>query len=469
MQSLRYIAFGIRGIGLRTRFFIIIIISLILAAVGINLVQNHFFKNQRLRLIDRQIEESSSILLKSNAFLKALNNPAAIEESITKVLASARIGKVFVLRDGSGNIVYQSFNVGLLKADLPTTPDWIMVESEDMFTRIKNVSVLGRKKYVLQVGLVLNQNFLNWEIVDSKVVMYVSGIVMTLFIIAAVLTLILLSPIRNLNAHLKDATSNLTNMKDVKSLPRGLLSYSKVYRVAADEFSGLLSTIQKLIDRINLNYKLTRSWTSQMAHELKTPLAIIKLEVDSAKNKSEISEKLKSDILDEVAHMSDIISQFLDWAELESSHKQKDLHAIRIKSSLLNAAARLEKIFPNRIYMSLESDFSVVVNPNHLDQVITNLLSNALKFSPDTLKVQASLSENRLIVKDFGLGFPKEVLERLGQPFNLGTSKASGNGLGLALVSTVVKTYQWEMSIDSSESGSEVNIVFPTEELSEDF
>lgn len=437
--------------------------------MGINLVQNHFFKNQRLRLIDRQIEESSSVLLKSGDFLKTLSRPESIEENITKVLASARIGKVFVLRDEKGNILYQSFNVGLLKADLPTTPDWIMVESEDMFTRIKNVPVPGKSKHVLQVGLVLNQNFLNWEIVDSKVVMYVTGIVLTLFVIAAVLTLVLLSPLRNLNAHLKGATSNLTNMKDVKSLPRRLLRYKRTYSVAADEFSSLLSTIQKLIDRINLNYKLTRSWTSQMAHELKTPLAIIKLEVDSVKNKSEIGDKVKEGILTEVAHMSEIISQFLDWAELESSHRQKDLHAIRIKSAILNVAARLEKIFPKRIHMSLDSDFSVVANPNHLDQVITNLLTNALKFSPDTMKIHIELTGNSLVIRDFGSGFPNEVLERLGQPFNLGTSKVSGNGLGLALVSTVVKTYQWEMKIDTNESGSVVSIVFPTEELSEDF
>lgn len=160
---------------MRTRFFIIIIFSLILAAVGINFVHNYFFKNQRLRLIDRQIEESSALLLRSSDFLKAINNPLSIEECITKVLASARIGKVFVLRDARGNILYQSFNVSLLKADLPISPKWIMVESEDMFTRIKNVQVPGKSKYVLQVGLVLNQNFLNWEIVDSKVVMYVSG------------------------------------------------------------------------------------------------------------------------------------------------------------------------------------------------------------------------------------------------------------------------------------------------------
>lgn len=454
---------------MRTRFFIIIIISLILAAVGINLVQNHFFKNQRLRLIDRQIEESSTVLLKSSDFLRALSSPADIEESITRVLSSARIGKVFVLRDGKGNIVYQSFNVSLVKADLPTTPDWIIVESEDMFTRIKNVSIPGKNKYVLQVGLVLNQNFLNWEIVDSKVVMYVSGIVVALFVIAAILTLVLLSPLRNLNAHLKDATSNLKNMKDVKSLPHRLLRYTNAYWVAADEFSGLLTTIQKLIDRINLNYKLTRSWTSQMAHELKTPLAIIKIEMDSVKNKSDIGEKLKTDILNEVTLMSDMISQFLDWAELENSHKQKDLYAVRIKSSLIKTTARLEKIYPKRIQINLESDFSVVVNPNHLDQVITNLLSNALKFSSDTLKVSADLSGNSLIIKDFGPGLPKEVLERLGQPFNLGTSQFSGNGLGLALVSTVVKTYQWEMNIDTNESGTVISILFPIEDIINDF
>lgn len=468
MQEYKLKACVTKGIGLRNRFFIIILTSLILAAVGINLVHIYFFKNQRLKLIDRQITESAALLLNSPEFNSSVVNVTLVEEAITNVLQGARIGKVFVLKNKDNQIIYQSFNVSLLKADLPIHTEWVTVEANDEFVRIKNVKLPSKDHLILQVGLVLNQNFLNWEIVDSRVVGYVTFIVVALFCIAVLLTLVLLSPLRLLISHLNEATSNLTNMKDVRKLPDDLISYSNGYWAKADEFSSLLSTVQKLIDRINLNYKLTRSWTSQMAHELKTPLAIIKLEVEAQKKINLIDEQYSHVILEEVKQMTEIISQFLDWAELESSQGQKDLHAIKIKTIVKNVVLRLEKMSPQRISLNLQSDFSVFANPIHLDQLIANLITNAIKFSPANKKIEVILTDTQLIIKDSGIGLPKEVIERLGQPFNIGTNRnktASGNGLGLAWVSTVTKLYQWSFKIKSDNSGTVAIIDFPKEEI----
>lgn len=450
---------------MRNRFFFIILSSLILSAVGINLIHIYFFKNQRLKLIDRQITESGRLLLASENFKNSIHTIASVDDAITASLQGARIGKVFVIRGQKAKIVYQSFNVGLLKADLPVEPDWVTVETEDEYVRINNKKLPGG--YTLQVGLVLNQNFLNWEIVDTRVIVYVSGIVLALFFLTALLTLVLLSPLRMLISHLREATSNLTNMKDVRALPGPLLAHANGYWAKADEFSDLLSTVQKLIDRINLNYKLTRSWTSQMAHELKTPLAIINLETEANLKSGVLQDQYAKDVLEEVRQMTEIIGQFLDWAELENSQGQKDLHAVRIKTLIKNVTSRLEKMSPGRLILKLDADFSVFANPIHLDQLIANLVMNALKFSPVTEKVEVILAENFLMVKDSGSGFPNEVLERLGQPFNVGTFEGRnvpGNGLGLAWVFTVVKLYTWSFDIRSSAHGTAVIVRFLQDE-----
>lgn len=452
---------------MRNRFFFIILATLILAAVGINLVHVYFFKSQRLKLIDRQIAESSTTLLKSKEFNISVKKTAMLEEIISKVLKGARIGKAFVLRDSNGRIIYQSFNVGLLNTELPIQPEWVAVETETEYIRVRNVPLPG-KNLILQVGLVLDRNFLNWEILDNRVINYVIGIVISLFLASVLITLVLLSPLRLLIGHLKEATSNLVNLKDVQPLPTRLTRYTHGFWAKSDEFSGLLSTVQKLIDRINLNYKLTRSWTLQMAHELKTPLAIIRAETEAKKKENILSEKYAQSIIDEVQQMSEIISQFLDWAELENSQLQKDLHALRMKAVVKAVTTRLEKISPGRVQLQLNSDFSVFANPIHLDQLITNLVTNALKFSPTTEKVDLILSNHLLIIKDYGPGVPQEVKERIGEPFNVGSHDVeglAGNGLGLAWISTVAKLYQWEFDIRSSTSGTEAIIHFPQEEV----
>ncbi len=454
-------------IGLRNRFFFIILTTLILSAIGINLVHVKFFKSQRLKLIDSQIIESSNLLLQSEDFKLAAQKTDAVEESISRVLKGTRIGKVFMIRDLKSNIVYQSFNVSLLQAEIPVSPEWFTFETATEYIRVRNIQLPGNSSRILQVGLVLDRNFLDWEIIDVRVINYVSGIVLSLFLASVLLTLVLLSPLRLLITHLKDATSNLVNMRDVRPLPKRLLRYTHGFWAKSDEFSALLETVQKLINRINSNYKLTRSWTLQMAHELKTPLAIMRAETDSKSKLNLLPTGYSQDVLKEIEQMSEIITQFLEWAELENAQIQKDLHALRIKSVVKNVAARLEKISPHRIKLHLNSDFSVFANPAHLDQLITNLVTNSLKFSSSSQHVEIITSEQTLVVKDFGPGISKEVIERLGEPFNVGTfegSEETGNGLGLAWVLTVVKLYQWEIALDSQPTGTTVAVKFPKED-----
>lgn len=452
---------------MRNRFFFIILTTLILSAVGINLVHVKFFKSQRLNLIDTQITESSNLLLESDEFKMAVQKTGAIEDAISKVLMGTRIGKVFILRDSNSAIVYQSFNVGLLRVEIPVTPEWVALETETEYIRVRNIPLPGKNSRVLQVGLVLDRNFLNWEIIDSRVFNYVSGIVITLFFASVILTLVLLSPLRLLISHLRDATSNLVNMQDVRPLPKRLLKYTHGFWAKSDEFSGLLETVQRLIDRINLNYKLTRSWTLQMAHELKTPLAIIRAETDSRVKANLLPSAYAEDILQEVEQMTDIISQFLNWAELENSQVQNDLHALRIKSVVQSVAARLDKISSQRIRLSLNHDFSVFANPAHLDQLIMNLVTNALKFSSDSQDIDLVISDHALTIRDSGPGLPKEVTERLGEPFNVGFhdgNQRTGNGLGLAWVLTVAKLYQWNFEIKSQPTGTSATVKFPKED-----
>ncbi len=452
---------------MRNRFFFIILATLIFAAVGINFVHAYFFKTQRMKLIDRQISESSSILLSSDQFLSSVRDMRSIEDTISKVLQGTRIGKVFVVRDHDSKILYQSFNVGLLKAELPIQPEWVTVETATEYTRLRNIPLPKGGKYILQVGQVLDRNFLDWEIVDLRLINYVSGIVISVFLASVLLTLVLLSPLRLLIGHLGEATSNLVNLKDVRPLPVGLTRYTHGFWARSDEFSSLLSTVQKLIDRINLNYKLTRSWTFQMAHELKTPLSIVRAETQANSKSGKIPSEFAKSVIEEVDHMSEIIGQFLDWAELENSVPQKDLHALRMKSVVKAVATRLEKIGEGRIHLNLASDFSVFANPIHLDQLIANLVTNAIKFSPSPTPVELILSDHTFTVRDRGPGIPREVRERLGQPFNVGASEssaASGNGLGLAWVATVAKLYDWRLEVQTSGEGAEIRIHFPREE-----
>lgn len=418
----------------------------------------YFFENQRLALIDHHITQSAEALLATPNFVDTLKRPEGISEMISKVLKGRRIGHVFLLKGPNGETLYKSVNAALIDAELPITPEWNGVDTEGEYVRYRNVRWPGTD-WTFQVAYVVNRGFIDWQLFDHRVVAFIAGIIGVLFCISVVLTLLLLSPLRLLVRHLDLATGNLINLRDVEPLPKKLMAQGWA---ASDEFSTLISTVNKLIDRINLNYKLTRSWTLQMAHELKTPLAILRAETEGQRRAGAIPLAYSRDVIHEIETMTDTISRFLDWAELESSQVRDDLHAIHLHQALEAAANRLEKIAPKRIEMQIDSRFQVIANPMHVDQLVTNLLTNAIKYSPSTEPVQVRLSGRSLTVRDFGPGIPSEVRERIGQPFNVGPNKA-GNGLGLAWVSTVSKLYEWGLDVRSDTGGTEATVRFPFE------
>lgn len=447
---------------MRNRFFFIIFVTLVLAAVTFNGATSYFFRHERLHLIDAQIDRVSNALLKADEFRNGTELPSEeIDRLITGILGPSRIGKVYILRDRTGAIIYESFNVALLQAELPINVEWLTVAAKDQYVRIHNTQI--RPDRILQVGLVLDNNFVDWQIFDSRTVSLIALLAVGLFGISAALTLILVSPIRLLNSHLTNATSDLKNLKNVDRLPEELIRFRTSFWAESDEFSNLISTVQKLIDRINRNYKLTRSWSLQMAHELKTPLAIIRSETES--RASQLPPGFAPTILREIDWTSDTISQFLSWAELENSQPHKTLHILRMGAVVQKTRDRLEKLGPNRLQIVIERDFSVASSPGHLDQLVSNLITNAMKFSPADQPVVVIIKPNELIIRDKGPGIDDSILERIGEPFNIGATKShtglKGTGLGLAWVATVAKLYGWKLALNSCPEGTEISIGFP--------
>jgi signal transduction histidine kinase len=106
----------------------------------------------------------------------------------------------------------------------------------------------------------------------------------------------------------------------------------------------------------------------------------------------------------------------------------------------------------------------VISNPQHLQQLISNLLTNALNYSPEDSLVTIESFDNKLTISDQGKGIPQEILERIGQPFNFGPQykqlKYKRTGLGLAWINTITKLYNWNLDIQSGPTGTVIVIKF---------
>lgn len=414
-------------------------------------------------MLDLQLRDSAITLVNSELSDIKKINFAEAEQLISEELGSDRIGKIFIIRNDSGEIVFKSGSASLMEIDPPRSPQTYTYKIKDQSVRILNLNLPKRSDRTLQIGAVLDPTLFDWGFISNKLMIYLIITIIPIFLFSLALTNYLLNPLKLMANHLQLATQDLQELRPVPGLSKKLTRYTKKSITNNDEFSILVINTNNLLERININYKMTKPWTYQLAHEIKTPLSILSFDVESLGRESLKDSSLIHSMKDQIERISITVSQFLEWASVENTQQKDNLFALRIANSTEGLLVGLERLFPRRIEYKTKEDFMVISNPQHLQQLITNLLTNALNYSGDK-KVIVETYDYMLRVTDQGPGIPKEVIERIGQPFNCGPQlphiKHKRSGLGLAWINTITKIYNWNLDIQTGQNGTVITIRF---------
>ncbi len=227
---------------------------------------------------------------------------------------------------------------------------------------------------------------------------------------------------------------------------------------------------------------------ANMSHELRTPLNaiigfsdILKREAFGPLGNDKYGE-YADDINLSGERLLQIINDILDLAKADAGNI--DLRADRIDIGALLGDCmqmcdnRAKNAGVNLEYLGSAAPVNVVVDERLMRQIILNLLSNALKFSPTDSTVKVSLTASRydgisIQIKDCGIGISPENLERVLRPFeqveNAYAKKNSGAGLGLSLAVRLTELHDGNLTIDSAENkGTTVNIALPPSRFLDD-
>lgn len=433
---------------MRLRFFLVILLSTLFTAALVTFIQLSIVSSERLRLIDAQIRESATILVNSElADLKKIDFDEA-EGLISDELGPSRIGKVFIIRNAQNQIVFQSNSASVLDIDIPRSPQWITLQNEQFFLRILNLELPKIPDRTLQIGYVLDPNFLSWSILIRRGIGYSSMVVSLAIIISIGLTLVLLSPFRRLIHYINEVTQDLERLNEIKTMPATLRYFSEGPLSNKDEFSKLLKVFKTLTERINSNQQFFRLWSVRLAHELKTPLTVIRTQLES-KNEGRKWDSL----IYEIDSMAKILSEFLNWSELEHKASTTDKRVFSVSERTQELIQHLPQDQRDRIRLEVQSNSKTIANPIHFEQVVNNLIHNALKYSPKDSSVFVQITHRYLSVTDEGPGLPSTTQQKLGQPFNKGpNSTSTSTGLGIAIAISIAKHYSWKLTFEKATS-----------------
>lgn len=231
-----------------------------------------------------------------------------------------------------------------------------------------------------------------------------------------------------------------------------------------DEFGDLARSLQEMSTRVKDSIRAKEQLLIDVSHELRTPLTRIKfgLELDMPKDK----------INEDVMEIENMIKKILDYYRNEYYYLKVNLRDTDLITLLENVITSFD-LHKNRIeflnFSKNKSNLIIKADEEKLKIAFSNLINNALNYSPENKNVILSINESdefyEVAVKDYGEGIKKEDIYKVFEPFaRIDTSrskKTGGYGLGLAIVKKIIDLHGAQIELRSEENeGTEMIVKF---------
>ncbi|WP_297802618.1 ATP-binding protein [Arenimonas sp. GDDSR-1] len=244
---------------------------------------------------------------------------------------------------------------------------------------------------------------------------------------------------------------------DMKALQDG--RQQRLEKIYPNELRPISGSINALIDSERSNLELSRNTLADLAHSLKTPLAVLQSEIENADDPA----AFKSEVYAQVQRMNDIVSYQLSRAA-RSGHALYSA-PVDVLPHAESIVQSLEKIYQSRgVLCEFEVDDKSQFSgePGDLQELLGNFLENAFKWAKHrvllTVKPIYEPAARRpglyLCIEDDGKGIAPEDIPKILQRGVRGDERVQGHGIGMAIVQDIIRSYNGTLSVDrSSELG----------------
>jgi heavy metal sensor kinase len=243
---------------------------------------------------------------------------------------------------------------------------------------------------------------------------------------------------------------------------------------AADELHDLAVTFNSMLDRLERGVEGNRRFAADASHELRTPLAVMRSELEVSLRDPDLDPLARAALestQEEVERMRIIVENLLalarsDDGTLDLLISSSDLRAI--VDSVVAAAEVLAR--PHQVRVVADGPhLPVVADPTRLEQVLTNLVINAVRFSPAggrvTVSTWAREGEAGCTVQDEGPGVPPEVANRVFERFVRSdglAARGGGAGLGLSISREIIAAHGGRIWVESGDLGAAFSFSLPS-------
>lgn len=233
-----------------------------------------------------------------------------------------------------------------------------------------------------------------------------------------------------------------------------------------NEIKELEITLNKMSEELSKTENLRREFLANVSHDLKTPLTLIKANAEMVRdlnyNNKEKREKSLNTVTSEVDRLNLLVEDILDLSKMQSNADDLDLEEFNISEVIRTIVERFNVLCERDGY-SIECDlfdFNITADKKKIEQVIYNLITNAMNYTGDDRKVFIKMKNDDKKVKieiiDTGAGINEEDLEHIWDKYYKADKKYKrvtyGTGLGLSIVKNILNLHNFEYGVESEKS-----------------
>ena len=251
------------------------------------------------------------------------------------------------------------------------------------------------------------------------------------------------------------------------------LADSRIEENQVKELNQLSVSYNRMLERLSDAFEIQRQFTANAAHELRTPLALMQVQLDlyhsnsHSDNDADTVQMIKM-VTEQNDRLNKMVKTLLDMSELQTVGRDDEIILDALVDEVLEDLEPLAEGKNIRLIGKCK-DITMVGSDILIYRLVYNLVENAIKYnhSGGQVTVTADRKENHvyLSVEDTGAGIPEELKERVFEPFfrvdKSRSRELGGVGLGLALVREIVRVHDGSITVKSNPSGGTIfEVVF---------
>jgi signal transduction histidine kinase len=357
----------------------------------------------------------------------------------------------YAVLDPDGRVLFSSRSDGsaLFALDEHAVRDWY-IRRRTTGAVLFGVSVarpIGDHMYFVQVGQDLAHRDVIIDDVVSSFFPRVAWITFPILLLLLLIDIVIFRRALDTVREASDIAASIGPQRTEVRLPE---------LAVPSEIGPLVHAVNQALDRLEAGFRAQRDFTADMAHELRTPLAVARARVDSLEA-GPLRDQLRTDLVS----MARTVNQVLDIAELESflvaTDARADLHAVCVDAVAFMAPLAVDR-GQTIALTGAPGPVWVRGHTEALFRAVRNLVENAIRHTPAGISIEVEVTEDGVVrVLDDGPGVPEADRESIFRRFwRRDRARAESRGLGLAIVARVAEAHDGSVTVERRPGGGSV-------------